>query len=56
VLETEFFKLKNPIVTNDNRQFKNKFTTFINRFERSCGTFGEEKKNPLSSMTLGWLA
>jgi hypothetical protein len=28
-------------------------TTLINRFERSCGTFGKGKKNPLSSTTLG---
>jgi len=25
----------------------------INRFEGSCATFGEGKKNPMSSMTLG---
>jgi hypothetical protein len=28
-------------------------TTFSNRFEGNCGTFGKEKKNPLSSITLG---
>jgi hypothetical protein len=28
-------------------------TMLINCFDQSCGTFGEGKKNPLSSMTLG---
>jgi hypothetical protein len=31
-------------------------TTFINRFERSCATFGKEKKNALLLPTLGWFA
>jgi hypothetical protein len=31
-------------------------TTFINRFEGSCGIFVEGKNNPLSSMTLGQFA
>jgi hypothetical protein len=31
-------------------------TMFKNRFEGSCGTFGEGKKNPLSPMTLGQFA
>jgi len=32
-------------------------TTFINRFERSCGTFrGGGGKNPLLSMTMGQFA
>jgi hypothetical protein len=30
--------------------------TLINKFERSCATFGEGKKNPLSSTTLGQFA
>jgi hypothetical protein len=31
--------------------------TFINRFEKSCGTFrGRGGKTPLSSMTLGQFA
>jgi hypothetical protein len=29
------------------------FTTIINKFGGSCGTFGEEKENPLLSTTLG---
>jgi len=34
---------KSPIVVHD----------ILNRFEGSCGSFGEEKNTPLSSTTLG---
>jgi len=36
-------KKKSPIVVHD----------ILNRFEGSCGSFGEEKNTPLSSTTLG---
>jgi hypothetical protein len=35
-------KKKSPIIVHD----------ILNRFEGSCGTFGEEKNTPLSSMAL----
>jgi hypothetical protein len=29
------------------------FTILLNKFEKSCGTFGKEKKNSLELMSLG---
>jgi hypothetical protein len=41
---------------NNEKQSPLLSTTFINRFERSCATFGNENKNALLSTTLGWFA